>query len=69
MYVLQRIFFRQLTEVNNVEIIGRSFGEVNMPYFTYLKYCISKMQSGNFIITVRKTIMLQKKRLKNWNWT
>ncbi len=32
------------------------------------KNCISK-KSGNFIITVRKTIMLQKKRLKNWNWT
>ena len=35
-------FFRQLTEVNNVEIIGHSFGEVDMPYFIYLKYCISK---------------------------
>lgn len=42
------IFFRQLTEVNNVEIIGHSFGEVDMPYFTYLKYCISKNAKWKF---------------------
>lgn len=35
-------FFQQLTGVNNVEIIGHSFGEVDIPYFIYLKYCISK---------------------------
>lgn len=41
-------FFRQLTGVNNVEIIGHSFGEVDMPYFTYLKYCISKNAKWKF---------------------
>lgn len=41
-------FFRQLTEVNNVEIIGHSFGEVDMPYFIYLKYCISKNAKWKF---------------------
>ena len=41
-------FFRQLTEVNNVEIIGHSFGEVDMPYFTYLKCCISKNAKWKF---------------------
>lgn len=41
-------FFRQLTGVNNVEIIGHSFGEVDMPYFTYLKCCISKNAKWKF---------------------
>ena len=41
-------FFRQLTGVNNVEIIGHSFGEVDMPYFTYLRYCISKNAKWKF---------------------
>ena len=44
----EEIFFRQLTEVNNVEIIGHSFGEVDMPYFIYLKYCISKNAKWKF---------------------
>lgn len=35
-------FFRQLDGVDNVEIIGHSFGKVDMPYFAYLQYCISE---------------------------
>lgn len=41
-------FFRQLTGVSNVEIIGHSFGEVDMPYFIYLRHCISKNAKWKF---------------------
>lgn len=35
-------FFRQLKGIDQVEIIGHSFGKVDIPYFIYLKQCISK---------------------------
>ncbi|MBD5461982.1 MAG: hypothetical protein HDR24_02810 [Lachnospiraceae bacterium] len=40
--VFQNAFFRQLMNVDNVDIIGHSFGKVDIPYFAYLKRCISK---------------------------
>lgn len=41
-------FFQQLGEVDVVEIIGHSYGEVDMPYFAYLKHYISKIVRWKF---------------------
>lgn len=35
-------FFQELKNVDNIEIIGHSYGEVDLPYFNFLKYQVLK---------------------------
>lgn len=41
-------FYKELTKVDRVEVIGHSFGSVDMAYFNYLKYCVSKDTNWKF---------------------
>lgn len=38
----QSDFYKQLKGVNKVEVIGHSFGDVDLPYFIYLKHAVSE---------------------------
>lgn len=47
-------FFGQLSGVDQVEIIGQSFGEVDMPYLIYLKSCIMEKAYWKFYFHTRE---------------
>ncbi len=56
-------FKNALSDVNNIEVIGHSYGAVDMPYFDFLKALTSGTQAFWKMYCFQKAIILQRNKL------